>query len=269
MRWLAGLDAAARHQARIAIEDARLQTPAPIRDAVASARWRTLVRADAWLDFFDSGEGEGALAAEREAWLRGGDDLTYLRRRVLLGDAEEALALADSLRENGGARGHALEDFTLGRSLLPPELEAAIDALPMHATYDETAAVLGGAPDELRAFAIRRALVHFADAPASLRFALACHGGMTRDALAMVEGGEVTAPDVASRSAESDAVGRGLWLGLAARVAARNGDDLGVVRYLRQGFERAEGPLFDRDMIWETASDRLRQLMRAAGLAPP
>jgi hypothetical protein len=72
------------------------------------------------------------------------------------------------------------------------------------------------------------------------------HFGTTHDAIELVESGAVEPEVVAQRAVEAPRAA-GIWLGLAAQAALARGDTFGVVRYLREAYERS-GPSFPPDL---------------------
>lgn len=270
MQWLAGLTEPERAQIREWVDAKIRERPIAISELVESPKGRFLERVAAWLIVLDGGPSEQALAAERLAWLRGGDRLVYLQRMARLGDEQKAFALARSmLTRADDVTAERIERFLRGDALLPEGFDRQVAQLDQHATRADVDEILRFVPYPVRQRAIHRISEALRDADPALRFEVACLDGPTTEAIAMVEAGDVPATAVVkvADSREPDARGRSLWLGLAARAAAARGDHLGVVRLLREALE-AEGqdPLLDLETIWECAPPALKSTMRAAGL---
>ncbi len=267
--WLGTLDPSEMPQALSYTEKLLRDLERPLHPSGWAPAWRTLERCAGWMEFFLHQDGTRALAAERVVWLRGGKDILYLKRMATLGEANAAFDLARSLHaqcanKNRG-RAKKLQAFMRGDGLLPAEflsfLEMVDDTMPLHAM----ATGLEEAPAPVRPQA-RFRMAERLDDPAR-RFEVLCLDGATQDAIALIATGEVPAFVVARRAEQADPSVRGLWLGLAARAALYGGDELGVVRFLRQAFECEDPPLLDREHIWTQATPSLRAHLRRAGLA--
>ncbi len=70
-------------------------------------------------------------------------------------------------------------------------------------------------------------------------FRCATHLGTTPDAIELVESGAVDPEVVAQRAVEAPRAA-GIWLGLAAQASLARGETFGVVRYLREAYERTD-----------------------------
>lgn len=268
LAWIKGLSSEA--QAKLATEVSRRITglPAPIGPQADQPERRLLDRIRGWLEVFAGGDPARARAAERAAWLRGGDPLVYLDRLAKLGDPERAFALARAMTERAeGTHLDALEDFLQGAGALPDGFARGVEALDEDAERVEVEALMRFVPTHLRPQAIHRLLLALRDASPELRFEVACMDGPTRDAITMVEDGDIPPELVVARANHADPRGRALWLGLGARAAAARGDHLGVVRLLRDAIAiDGEDPLLDLEHVWAGADPTLRGLMRDAGL---
>ncbi|MFT5357850.1 MAG: hypothetical protein ACI9KE_005087 [Polyangiales bacterium] len=254
----------------IGAECARRQDllPEPLAPSAHAPEWRCLELILAWVEFHNTGEGDRAFQVERVAWLRGGDDLRYLKRQAALGYAQAAFDLARSLASRGGERGRTLQMFLRGDGLLSDEFVEFLDLVTPEMSLDAIEAGLEDVASAFRPQALHRVLERLADADPALRFQVACLDGATPFTIELIRTGTVPASAVARRAEQSDPIGRGLWLGLAARAAFYAGDELGVVRYLRQAFECEEPPALDRDHIWDEASESLQAMLTRVGLAP-
>ena len=242
--------------------------PEPLSPSAHAPEWRCLELLLAWVEFHETGDGERAFQAERVAWLRGGDDLRYLKRQAALGYAQAAFDLARSLASRGGERGRTLQAFLRGDGLLPDEFLDFLEQVTPLMSLESIEVGLAPVAPAFRPQAIHRIIEHLAEADPALRFEVACLDGATPFTIELIRTGTVPASAVARRAERSDPIGRGLWLGLAARAAFYAGDDLGVVRYLRQAFECEEPPSLDRDHIWDEASEGLRGMLTRVDLAP-
>lgn len=240
----------------------------PLAPSAHAPEWRCLELLLAWVEFHRTGEGERAFQAERVAWLRGGDDLRYLKRQAALGFAQAAFDLARSLASRGGARGRTLQKFLRGDGLLSDSFLEFLEEVSPEMSFETIEAGLADVAPAFRPQAIHRVIERLADANPALRFQVACLDGATPFTIELIRTGTVPASAVARRAEQSDPIGRGLWLGLAARAAFYAGDDLGVVRYLRQAFECEEPPALDRDHIWDEASESLQATLTRFDLAP-
>ena len=240
----------------------------PLAPSAFAPEWRCLELILAWVEFHQSGDGDRAFQAERVAWLRGGDDLRYLKRQAALGFAQAAFDLARSLASRGGERGRTLQKFLRGDGLLPDGFIEFLERVTPETRFETVKTELEEVAPAFRPQAIHRVIERLADAPAALRFQVACMDGATPFTIELIRTGTVPASAVARRAEQSGPIGRGLWLGLAARAAFYGGDELGVVRYLRQAFECEEPPGLDRDHIWDEASENLQAMLTRFGLAP-
>lgn len=242
--------------------------PEPLAPSAHAPEWRCLELIMAWVEFHITGEGDRAFQAERIAWLRGGDDLRYLKRQAALGFAQAAFDLARSLASRGGERGRTLQKFLRGDGLLSDAFIEFLDEVTPEVSFEAIEAGLVDVAPAFRPQAIHRVIERLAEADPALRFQVACLDGATPFTIELIRTGTVPASAVARRAEQSDPIGRGLWLGLAARAAFYAGDELGVVRYLRQAFECEEPPSLDRDHIWDEASDSLQAMLTRFGLSP-
>jgi hypothetical protein len=84
----------------------------------------------------------------------------------------------------------------------------------------------------------------------------------------LVESGAVDPEVVAHRAVEAPRAA-GIWLGLAAQASLARGDTFGVVRYLREAYERADPefpPDFSAMVIRSNADPELHQSLDAIGV---
>jgi hypothetical protein len=272
--WADGLDwsQAATLEPRVDAELARLPVPiAPAADGPLIRRRRALERLAGWLR---SRRGDCGLlvAAERIVWLRGGSHVAYLAVLGRAGREAEAASLARTLLARPDCPGREQIEEFLGALSHPPEgwsdAVAAFAASPSLAGWE---ALWLFTPDDVLYERKRHTLdlMRRLDVDPELLFRCATHGGITADAVALVERGEVDPRLVEERGAESTAEGRPLWLGLAARAACVRGDRLGTVRLLKAALADAQPgfePTADVEFVRAHADRELKDMLDAAGI---
>jgi hypothetical protein len=106
------------------------------------------------------------------------------------------------------------------------------------------------------------------DVEPNMIFRFAARGGITSDAIALVEEGRVDVSVIEERARESSVAGRPLWIALAARAACVRGDRLGVVRLLRSALAEvgADVLALDLSFVWTHADPELTAMLSAAAI---
>ena len=267
LEWLYTLDDACLTALQSEVVLRLRERPTPLGASGYEPLWRSLECIAGWIEYLRSGDGQRALMAERMLWLRGGDELRYLKRYALLDDPDAAYRLGCSLAATRPSRAAYLIPFLLGEPELTNSFFLFLKTLDHHTPLDTIRARLESVPDAVRPQATAFVLAALDAQPCKDRrqnFEVACLSGTTAEALALVRQGHVPAFVVASHAVSKDRVAQGHWFGLAAYAALVAGDDLGVVRYLRQA--NGHLPSEEQERIWNRASPSLRSILTQLGL---
>ncbi|MEM9069014.1 MAG: hypothetical protein AAGE52_10940 [Myxococcota bacterium] len=261
--WVSGLSLSDR--VALARESRRRQRelPTPLSVHVDAPKHRLLERILGWCELLDGRSPARLLAAERVAWLRGGDSLAYLRRLREHGRGDEADALARAMGDPN-AKTYTEDDLPHGfvDALL------ALGTPPDPTDFDQ---LLAPVPGPRRNAVLRYALLQLKERGVSgdQLFWLAAME-LSPFALELVDEGIVAPEAIAERAKLAPPEAAPLWWSIAGRAAFVRGDMLGCIRWLRQAFDTGLVPkTMTLPWIWKRADANFRAMMQSAGLPVP
>lgn len=215
---------------------------------------------------------EALLREARERWLAGGSHAEYLRLLVQSGHSARAVSMAIALLDANEQRDRKeLETLLAEVSLAPTGWTLAVARFAQDPTELSWRRLQRFTPCEVYQERVRYTLRILMQLGVSSEvvFHFATLDGATPEAIGLAEEGLVSARVVEARSLRSDAEGRVLWLGLAARAACVAGDQLGTIRLLRAAYTASRGSSYDpaRDLAFvrDHADTCLRALLLNAG----
>jgi len=204
-------------------------------------------------------------------WLKGGSALPYIQ--LLVGDERFADAAATSrlaLADPNCLDRRDIEAVLDRLDRAPPGWEETLQELARQPTLEGWEALMRFSPGDLaysrRRSALRKLGGYGVDPDWLFRFAT--HGGITPEAIELVEAGLLTPETILARNEQSESA-QAFFLGLAAEATFLRGDMLGTMRLLRQAYARANdgcSPDFAVAFIRERASDGQKALLDKAGL---
>lgn len=264
-----------RSRASAAAVAALATLPAPLDARATTPERLFLERVVGWARRLAGGQADALLAAERVAWLRGGDALVYLQRLRDHGDPAEADALARALVEAApGEEAARVRRWLEAPDDLPGDWAARLEQVAAAPTREGVAGLFEGV-DEARAEPLLRRVVERleeAGHPPEEVFAV-CSGVLGSAVLGLVERGGVSPDAVLERARRAAPEARPIWTGLAARAAWLADDRFRCLRLLRDARGEAAalgapGLPPSAERIWEDADEAFRALMRRAGVAP-
>ena len=208
---------------------------------------------------------------ELKSWLKGGSPLPLLERLFADGHHDEAATYARLALADPECTDRDRVEEIVERVASPPDgwTEAVLEfaAGPSVEAWDR---LMRFTPPDLFYQRIRYtiALLQRLGLEADILFQCATRLGTTPDAIGFAESGAVDPDVVAHRAVEAPGAA-GLWLGLAAQAAFARGDTFGVVRYLREAYEKASS-LYPPDsaafMIRERADSDLHEMLDKIGV---
>jgi hypothetical protein len=208
---------------------------------------------------------------ELNSWLEGGSAIPLLDRLVADGHHDEAatyarLALADPECMDRDR----VEEIVERVASLPDGWTEAVLEFAAGPSVEAWERLMHFTPPDLFYQRIRYtiSLLQRLGMDPDVLFQCATRLGTTPDAIGFAESGEVD-PDVVAHRAVEVPGAAGLWLGLAAQAAFARGDTFGVVRYLRQAYEKARSsypPDFAAFAIREKADSDLHDMLDKIGV---
>lgn len=208
---------------------------------------------------------------ELSEWLSGGSALPLVQRLFANGQHVEAaaharLALADHDCEDRDRLEEIVE-----RIAAPPDGWAeAVLRFASEPDLDAWEQLMSFTPPDMIYQRLRYtiSLLQRLGTDPEIVFRCATHLGTTPDAIELVESGAVDPEVVAHRAVEAPRAA-GIWLGLAAQASLARGDTFGVVRYLREAYERTDSefpPDLSAMVIRSQADSDLHQLLDKIGV---
>ena len=213
--WVSALDGATVSSFLAQAEDALAELPVPIG---AAARGDTIDRRRAVERLVGRlrarrGEYDELVRAERDAWLRGGSHVAYLRVLTEAGREQEAAVLARTLlaKETCTER-EELDVFLEGLSSPPVGWEQAVADLADDPSFERWDALWRFTPDEVYYERVRYTLTllrRLGVDPERL-FELATSRGIVPDAIELVESGTVSPRTIELRAQRGPAPARGI-----------------------------------------------------------
>ena len=208
---------------------------------------------------------------ELAEWLSGGSALPLVERFFADGRHDEAAACARLALADPGCKDRDRIEEIVQRVASPPDgWTEAVLRFAADPDLEAWERLMRFTPPDVIYQRLRYtiSLLRRLGVDPEVVFRCATHLGTTPDAIELVESGAVDPAVVAHRAVEAPRAA-GIWLGLAAQASLARGDTFGVLRYLREAYERAD-PEFPPDLsamaIRSKADPELHQTLDRLGV---
>ena len=208
---------------------------------------------------------------ELGAWLAGGSALPLVRRLFADGLHDEAAAHARMALADHDCQDRDQIEEIVERVASPPDgWSEAVLRFAAEPDLDAWERLMSFTPPEMIYQRLRYtiSLLRRLGTDPEILFRCATHHGVTPDAIELVESGAVD-PEVVAQRAHGSARAAGIWLGFAAQASFARGDAFGVVRYLREAYERADSefpPDISAMTIRSNADPELHRMLDKIGV---